>query len=218
MCKRDDEEILLELSDLFVLFHYRWKHIVLSFPLSNTHFLDRLWIAKYFISFHCLALIAHHVAFYLCLVLSLPWFDNSCHIFAYSPFRMLWMLFFILLLHLSCHSYLFSAHEDIMLDWGVDPADSLDSERLCYLINYFLLFLIIKNIKFFHITILIRLINRLYIQSYTLRIIWILAVVAIEIADSLSHAVISLPLIYKSLNLVEVHKTDEVYVSISLSI
>lgn len=218
MCKRDDEEILLELGDLFVLFHYSWKHIVLYFSLSNTHFLDRLWIAKYFISFHCLALIAHHIAFNLRLVLSLPWFDHSCHIFAYSPFRMLGMLFFILLLHLSCHSYLFSAHEDIMLDWGVYPAYPLNPEWLRNLINDFLLFLIIKDIKFLHITILIRLINRLNIQSYALRVVWILAVVAIEIADSLSHAVISLPLIYKSLNLVEVHKTDKVYMTISLSI
>ena len=115
MGKRNDEEILFELSHLFVLFHYSWKHIVLSFPFSNTHLLDRLGTAKDVISLHRLALITHHIAFNLRLVLAFSWLDYRCYIFTNFPLRMLWMLLFVLLLHLCCHFNLSTAHEDVML-------------------------------------------------------------------------------------------------------
>ena len=218
MGKRNDEEILFELSHLFVLFHYGWKHIVLSFPISNTHLLYRLSIGKDVISLHSLALITHHIALNLRLVLCNSWLDYRCYVFTNFPLRILWMLLFVLLLHLSGHFNLSTAHEDVMLYWSVDPAYSLNSKWLSDLVNNFLFFFIIKNLKSVHITILGWLINPFNIQSYTLRIVWILTVIAIKIANPLSHTVISLPLVNESLYFVKIHKTDKVYMSISLPV
>ena len=218
MSQWNDEEILLELSYLFVLFHYSWKHIVLSFPLSNAHLLERLGIAEDTISLHSLALITHHIALDFSLVLCFSWFDYCCYIFTYLPFRVVRMLLFILLLHLSSHFYLSTAHEDIMLNRGIYPANSFNTQGLSYLIDEFLFFIVVKNLKSIHISILWWLIYSFYVQSYSLWIVWVLAIIAIEITNSLSHTVISLPLINESLNFIKVHKTDKVYMAISLTI
>lgn len=69
-----------------------------------------------------------------------------------------------------------------------------------------------------NISILRRLVDSFDVHSYTLWIVWILRVVAVEKAHSLAHPQILLPLTYKALYLIEIHKADIINMTIALSI